>query len=63
MTDRNRTIEIIALEKGIDLTSLEIETRKMLEREGKVKAIEQIRCRFHSTLSAAWRFVEKLDVK
>ena len=60
---RNRTIEIIALEKGIDINSIKEEARAILESEGRVEAIVKIRKRFHVTLSAACRFVDKLDVK
>lgn len=58
---RNRTIEMIALEKNIDINSLKNETKIVLEKAGRVEAISQIEKRFHVTLNAAWRFVNKLD--
>ena len=58
---RYRTIEIIALEKGIDINSIKQETKAILESEGRVEAVINIRKRFHTTLSAAWIFVDKLE--
>ena len=58
---RNRTIEIIALEKNIDIESIKHDTLKILDNEGSVEAISKLRRRFHVTLNAAWRFVEKLE--
>ena len=58
---RNRTIEIIALEKSIDIDSIKDDTRAIIEKEGSVEAIVKLRKRFHVTSSAAWRFVDKLD--
>ncbi len=58
---RDRTIEIIALEKGIDINSIKQEIKAIMEREGKVEAVINIRKRFHTTLSAAWIFVDKLE--
>jgi hypothetical protein len=58
---RNRTIEIVALEKGIDIDSIIQETKTMLENEGTVEAVVKLRKRFHVTDSAAWRFVDNLD--
>ena len=58
---RNRTIEIIALEKGIDIDAIKDDTRAIIEKEGSVEAIVKLRKRFHVTLSAAWRFVDKLE--
>lgn len=60
---RNRTIEIVALEKGIDIDLLREETRAMVEKEGTVEAVVKLRRRFHLPLSAAWRFVDKLGKK
>lgn len=60
---RNRTIEIIALEKGININSIKEDTKVILENEGRVEAIINIRKKFHVTTSAAWRFVDKLDLK
>ena len=58
---RNRTIEIIATEKGIDIGSIKAETKAILEKEGSVEAVVKLRKRFHVTDAAAWNFVEKLD--
>jgi hypothetical protein len=60
---RNRTIEIIALEKGININSIKEDTKVILENKGRVEAIINLRKRFHVTTSAAWRFVDKLDLK
>lgn len=57
---RNRTIEIIASEKGIDIDSIREETKAILESEGSVEAIIHLRKRFHVTDGAAWNFVDKL---
>ncbi len=59
---RNRTIEIIALEKGIDINSIKEDTKVILENQGSVEAIVKLRKRFHVTTAAAWRFVDKLDL-
>jgi len=59
----NRSIEIIAREKGIDINSIRNDTKVILEKEGRVEAIHQLRKRFHVPLSAAWRFVDKLDIQ
>jgi hypothetical protein len=58
---RERSIEIIAQEKGIDIDSIIAETETILENKGRVEAIENLRHRFHLPLAAAWRFVDKLD--
>ena len=58
---RNRTIETIALEKGIDIDSIKEETKAILEIEGSVEAVVKLRKRFHVTDAAAWQFVDKLD--
>ena len=58
---RDRSIEIIALEKEIDIDSIKDETKEILKNEGRVEAIKKLRQRFHVPLSAAWRFVDKLD--
>ncbi len=57
---RNRTVEMIALEKNIDIDSIKSETKAILEKEGSVVAISDLRKRFHVTLNTAWRFVDKL---
>ena len=58
---RNRTIEIIALEKKIDIDSIENDTKAILESEGRHAAIIEITKRFHVPLSVAWIFVDRLD--
>ncbi len=58
---RNRTVEIIVQEKNIDMDSIKNETRAIIESEGSVAAIIKLRKRFHVTLNAAWRFVDKLE--
>jgi hypothetical protein len=35
----------------------------ILENKGRVEAIINLRKRFHVTTSAAWRFVDKLNLK
>ena len=60
---RNRTIEIIALEKGLDIHLLKQEFKVVLANEGKVEATVKLRRRFHVPLSCAWRFIEKLEIK
>jgi hypothetical protein len=57
---RNRTIEMIALEKNIDIDSIKSETKETLVKEGSVVAISDLRKRFHVTLNTAWRFVDKI---
>ena len=57
---RNRTIEMVASEKNIDINSIKNETRAIRENEGSVVAVIQLRKRFHVTSSAAWNFVDKL---
>jgi hypothetical protein len=58
---RNRTIEIIALEKNLDIDAIKSETKAILENEGSVAAISKLRKQFHVTSNAAWRFVDKLE--
>ncbi len=58
---RNRTVEIIVLERNIDMGSIKNEARAIIENEGSVAAIINLRKRFHVTLNAAWRFVDKLE--
>ncbi len=58
---RDRSIEIIAAEKNIDIRELELEVLEMLRTRGRVHAIESIRHRFHVPLSSAWRFINRLD--
>lgn len=58
---RNRTIEMVASEKNIDIESIKRDTIVILENEGSVEAISKLRRRFNVTLNAAWRFVDKLE--
>jgi len=58
---RNRTIEMIASEKNIDINSIINDTKTILENEGSVEAIIKLRRRFRVPLNTAWRFVNKLD--
>ena len=58
---RDRSIEVVAMEKGLDLKLLEKEVRNSLVNDGRVEAVSQLSHRFHIPLSAAWRFVDKLD--
>ena len=58
---RNRTIEIIASEKNIDIDSLKNETKAIMQSKGKVEAVIKLRKRFHVTLAAAWIFIDKLE--
>ena len=57
---RHRTIEKIASEKHIDINSIKNETNVILEKEGCIAAVIQLRKKFHVTSSAAWNFVDKL---
>ncbi len=58
---RNRTIEMIALEKNLDINSIKNDTKTIIENGGSVEAIVDLRKRFHVTLNAAWRFVDKIE--
>ncbi len=58
---RNRTIELIASEKNINIQSIKNDTKTILENKGKVEAVIQLRKRFHVPLAAAWIFVERLE--
>lgn len=58
---RHRTIEKVALEKGLDIDVITADTKTILENEGRVEAILQLQKRFHVSLSVAWIFVDKLD--
>ncbi|MDH5767331.1 MAG: hypothetical protein OEZ38_15050 [Gammaproteobacteria bacterium] len=60
---RDRRIEIVAEEKGIDINALRQEVTGILEKQGRVAAISMIQKRFHVPLSFAWGFVDKLDKK
>jgi len=58
---RNRTIEMIALEKNIDIDFIKNDTKATLKNQGSVATIIQLRKQFHVTLNIAWRFVDKLE--
>lgn len=58
---RNRSIEVVALEKNIDINILKQETEAILESVGRIQAIIAIQHRFHVPLSSAWIFVDTLD--
>ena len=60
---RNRTIEVIAREKSIDINSIKNDTKAILESEGSVEAIIRLRKRFNVPLVTAWIFVERLENK
>lgn len=51
---RNRTVEMVAFEKNIDIDSIKHDIKVTLENEGSVEAIIKLRKRFHVTLNAAW---------
>ena len=57
---RNRTIEMVASERGLDIDSIKQEVRDVIDSEGNVEAIVRLRKRFHVTDAAAWNFVNKL---
>ena len=48
----NRTIEIIALEKVIDINAIKEDTKVIMENEGSVEAIVKLRKKFHVTTVA-----------
>lgn len=58
---RDRTIEVVAMEKNIAIDSIKNDTKVILNKEGRVAAITDLRNRFHIPLASAWRFVDKLD--
>jgi len=60
---RNRTIEVIAREKNIDINSIQNDTKAVLESEGSVEAVMSLRKRFKVPLVSAWIFVERLKNK
>jgi len=60
---RDRSIEVIALEKDIDIEILSNETSEIIKNKGRIEAIKNLRHRFHVPLSSAWRFVDKIDNK
>lgn len=58
---RDRSIEVIALENKMDIDTISKKTRETIKNEGRITAIKKLRQQFHIPLSAAWRFVDKLD--
>ena len=58
---RNRSIEMVASEKGVDNDTLVREIKEIMRNEGSVEAIVSLRKRFHVTDAAAWNFVDKLS--
>lgn len=58
---RNRTIEMMADDQGLDIESVKIETKTTLDEQGRVEAILEVRKRFNAPLSASWIFVDKLE--
>ena len=58
---RNRTIELIALEKNIDIAAVKGEAKTILKNKGRTEAILQLTKRFHVPLATAWAFIDKLD--
>lgn len=60
---RNRTIEEIASEKGINIDSIKAETKASLQHEGRVEAISKLRKQFHVPTATAWVFVDNLDIE
>ena len=60
---RNRTIEIIAQEKNIDIDTIKDDARNILQNEGRIEAIVKLRKRFQVPLVTACIFVDRLDLK
>ena len=60
---RDRSIEVIAIERNIDIDVLSEETSEIIKHKGRIEAIKNLRHRFHVPLSSAWRFVDKIDKK
>jgi len=58
---RDRSIEVVVLEMGLDIDLIKQEIKTLIESEGRVETIIKLRHRFHVPLSAAWRFVDKLE--
>ena len=59
---RDRSIEMVAIERGLNIDSIKEEVEIIIKNEGRVEAITKLRQRFHVPLSAAWRFVDKVDL-
>ena len=58
---RHRTIELIAVEKNMDIDAIKKETKAIIVSQGSVEAVIQLRKRFHVPLASAWIFVDKLQ--
>jgi len=58
---RDRSIEVVALENSLDIETIKNETLAIIQTQGRIEAVSKIRHKFHIPLSAAWRFVDKLD--
>ena len=57
---RNRSIDVIALEKGMDIDIVKQAARVIMKSEGRPEAVIYIRKSFHVPLSTAWVFVDTL---
>ena len=58
---RNRSIEVVALEKGLNVEDIKSEFQFIIKNEGRVNAIAKLRQRYHVPLSSAWRFIDKIE--
>lgn len=58
---RQRTIELIAQERNIDIETIKADIKNVMEKQDRIVAITRLKKRFHVPLSVAWRFVDKLD--
>ena len=50
---RNRSIEIVALEKNVDINLLKAEFKKVVKDRGRVEAISMLRRHFRASFSCA----------
>ena len=58
---RHRTIEVVAVEKNMDIDVIKKETKAIITSQGSVEAVIHLRKRFHVPLASAWIFVDKLQ--
>ncbi len=58
---RDRSIEIVAKEQGIDIDELKQRYRDMISKKGRVESVSALRKQFCVPLSSAWRFINQLD--
>jgi len=58
---RDRSIEVIAVERKMDINEIAKNTLETIKIDGRIQAIKNLRHQFHVPLSAAWRFVNKID--